>query len=98
MPAYFFVDILEITDENKMEEYRSKVVASVEQYNGRYVVLGGQYEQVEGDWCPKFPVMIEFADKDQVKRWYNSAEYREIKDLRIDGTRSNAVILEGLPT
>ncbi|MBD3297519.1 MAG: DUF1330 domain-containing protein [candidate division Zixibacteria bacterium] len=96
MPAYFFVDILEITDESKMEEYRSKVVETVQQYNGRYVVLGGQYEQVEGDWCPKFPVLIEFADKDQVKRWYNSPEYQAIVTSRLEGTRSNAVILEGL--
>lgn len=97
MPAYCLFDILEITDEDKFEEYRTKVFATVEQYNGRYLVIGGQYEKLEGDWSPVFPVVIEFPDKDQAKRWYDSAEYREIKDLRVDGTRSNGVVLEGLP-
>ena len=97
MPAYFMVDILEITDEDKMEEYRSNVVATVARYGGTYRVLGGQFEVVEGDWNPTFPVMIEFPTMEKLKEWYNSKEYGDIKELRLDGTQSNAVFFEGLP-
>ena len=96
MPAYFFVDVIEITNEDKLEEYRSKVVGTVEQYGGIYRVLGGQYEVVEGTWSPTFPVMIEFPSFEQAKTWYNSDEYRPLRKLRGEATRSNAVFLPGM--
>ena len=48
MSAYFFVDIHEFTDQEKMATYREGVFASVEKYSGRYLVLGGKCEIVEG--------------------------------------------------
>ena len=44
----FFVDIHEFTDQEKMATYREGVFASVEKYSGRYLVLGGKCEIVEG--------------------------------------------------
>ena len=96
MPAYCFFDVLKITDEDKLEEYRAQVFATVEKYKGRYVVLGGQYQCIEGDWSPVFPVLIEFPTLTLAKQWYNSDEYRPVRELRLAGTRTNAVIFEGL--
>ena len=50
---------------------------------------------VEGDWQPVYPVIVEFADGEQAQRWYSSPEYEPLKALRLAGTRSNAVFLEG---
>ena len=50
---------------------------------------------VEGDWQPVYPVIVEFADGEQARRWYSSPEYEPLKALRVAGTRSNAVFLEG---
>mgnify|MGYP003407604835 CR=1 FL=1 len=36
MAAYYFVDVLEITDQTKLAKYREGVFATVEQYGGRY--------------------------------------------------------------
>lgn len=58
--AYCIFDVLPGTDPQKMEAYRSRVFATVEQYGGRYVVLGGKFDVVEGDWRPVFLVIIEF--------------------------------------
>ena len=49
MPAYCFFDVREINDKEKLGDYRSKVFSTVEQYGGRYIVLGGQFEVIEGD-------------------------------------------------
>jgi uncharacterized protein (DUF1330 family)/SAM-dependent methyltransferase len=95
MPAYCFFDVREITDHAKVEQYLAGVFATVERYGGRYLVLGGNADLVEGDWQPVYPVIVEFADGTQARRWYESPEYAPLKALRVAGTRSNAVFLEG---
>ena len=95
MAAYYFVDVLEITDQAKLEKYREGVFATVELYGGRYVILGGKCEVVEGDWRPTFPVMIEFPSIEQAKRWYASQEYQPLLKLRLESTRGNALFIEG---
>lgn len=94
MSAYCFFDILEVTDAEKMETYRAGVVATVHQYGGRYVVIGGPLEVVEGHWRPAFPVMLEFPSLDAARRWYQSPEYEPLKALRLAATRGNAVFMD----
>lgn len=95
MPAYCFFDVLEVTDPEKLEEYRRGVLATVEQYGGRYLIVGGRCDVVEGQWRPVFPVLIEFPGLEQAHRWYDSEEYRGLKALRLAATRGNAVFIEG---
>lgn len=96
MAAYCLFDILEVTDPAKMEEYRSRVGAVVQHYGGRAVAVGGKADVVEGSFPLAFPVIIEFPSLEQAHRWYDSAEYRDLKALRLSATRSNAVFIEGL--
>ena len=96
MAAYCFFDILEVTDPDEMERYRSRVFTTVEKYGGRYLVIGGKTDVVEGDWRPVFPVIIEFANLEQARRWYDSEEYQELKAMRLSATKGNAVFIEGL--
>jgi uncharacterized protein (DUF1330 family) len=92
--AYCLFDIFEVIDAKKLEQYRAGVLATVKKYHGRYLVLGGICERVEGDWQPNFPVLIEFHSLSQAYAWYNSDEYKELKALRIAGSKSNAVFME----
>src|SRR5688500_401569 len=95
MPAYCFFDVRKITDDRKVAQYRPRVAATVEQYGGRYLVLGGKHEVVEGDWKPGFAVIVEFPSLEQAHRWYDSPEYRPLRALRLAGTECNAVFIEG---
>jgi uncharacterized protein (DUF1330 family) len=96
MAGYFLIDILEVSDAAKMEEYKKGVGAIVEKFGGRYLVVGGQADVVEGTWHPTFPVLIQFGSTEQARRWYDSEEYRELKALRLAASKGNAVFLEGL--
>lgn len=96
MSAYFLFDNLEITDAAKLEAYKAKASALVKKHNGRYAVLGGAVEKLEGDWQPNFPVMIEFPSAAQARAWYFSDDYRELKALRQSAGRFNAVLIDGL--
>ena len=95
MPAYCFFDVVEETDAVKMQEYRNRVFPVVAQYGGKYLVIGGPLEAVEGNWRPAFPVLIEFPSLEQAHRWYNSEEYRELKKLRLAATKGHAVFMAG---
>jgi uncharacterized protein (DUF1330 family) len=96
MPAYVIVDILQTTDEKKMEQYRAAVTGTVQKHGGRYICVGGPFEVKEGNWKPTFPVILEFPDLAAANRWYDSPEYTPLKALRLAATRGNMVFLQGL--
>jgi uncharacterized protein (DUF1330 family) len=95
MPAYFLVDVREIKDPTRVEEYRARVAPVVEKFGGRYLVTGGPFEVVEGEWRPVFPVLVEFPSMEQARRWYDSDDYRELKQLRLAATTGSGVFLTG---
>jgi uncharacterized protein (DUF1330 family) len=82
-------------DAVKMQEYKARVTPVVEKFGGRYLVIGGPFD-VEGSSAPVFPVMIQFPDMDQARRWYDSEEYGELKSLRLAATVSHATLMAGV--
>lgn len=95
MPAYLIADVT-VTDPETYDRYRRDVPASLEPYGGRFLVRGGAFEVVEGDWRPGRLVIIEFPDADARRRWYESDRYREIVRLRWQAATSNIVFVDGL--
>jgi len=95
MPAYFLVDIREIKDAPRMDEYRSRVARTVEKFGGRYLVRGGPFEVVEGTYHLVRIAMLEFPSMDLARNWYDSEEYRELKQMRLAATVSNGFFMTG---
>ena len=95
MSAYFIVDI-DIHDRAGLEEYRKQVPATITKYGGRFIVRGGKFEQLEGDWQPKRLVLLEFPSVEQARRWYDSEEYRPLKAMRLKASNSNLILVEGV--
>jgi uncharacterized protein (DUF1330 family) len=94
MSGYVIADV-EVTDPVQYEEYRRMVPASVAAYGGRFVVRGGAFEVLEGDWQPKRLVVLEFPSVEQARAWYDSEEYRAAKALRLRTANSSVVIVAG---
>lgn len=97
MAAYCLFDVREVTNPGLMDEYRAQVVATVEKHGGRYLVIGGRWETVEGGWRPAFPVMLEFPSLEAARTWYDSPDYAPLKAMRLAATRGDAVFMESLP-
>jgi len=95
MSAYFLVDIREVKDMAKMDEYRSHVAPTVEKFGGRYLVRGGPFEVVEGTYQPVRLAMLEFPSMEQARQWYDSEEYRELKKMRLAATLCNGFFMSG---
>ena len=96
MAAYYIVE-LDIQDEARYEEYRQKVPATIARFGGRYLVRGGRQETIEGDWRPKRIVLLEFPSVEQARRWYDSDDYRPLKELRRRTARGHIVLVDGVP-
>lgn len=94
MPAYVIAEV-EVTNPAGYETYRPLAGASVARYGGKFIVRGGSAELIEGTPPPARMVVIEFADIDAAKRWYNSPEYQEALKVRLANSRGRVLLVEG---
>jgi len=94
MPAYIVVEV-EVHDLQQYEDYKEMVPASLEAYDGHFIVRGGKVETLEGEWSPKRMVIVEFPSVEKAKAWWSSEEYAEAKALRQATARTQMIVVEG---
>ena len=95
MSAYVVIDVRS-TDEEKAARYRELSGPSVEQHGGRFLVRGGAFEVLEGDWQPQRLVVIEFANADAARAWYESDAYVEARQAREGAGTWRMVVVDGV--
>jgi uncharacterized protein (DUF1330 family) len=93
MSAYLVLQ-MEVTDAEKLAQYREIAAPIAQKYGGRYLARGGRMEMVEGNSPPRI-VIIEFPSTDAFRQFYDAPEYQGPKALRQSATRGTAFIVEG---
>ena len=91
MPAYVIANI-DVHDPDDYEAYEALSGPAADKYGGRFIARGGPVEPLEGGWEPKRIVILEFPDREAVRRWYDSPEYTEARAIR-ERTASTQMIL-----
>jgi uncharacterized protein (DUF1330 family) len=81
VPAYV-VAWLTVHDAEAMEPYRRDAPAILERYGGTYRAVGPGTEVLEGEWSADGLALLEFPTREAALRWYESAEYRPLRELR----------------
>jgi uncharacterized protein (DUF1330 family) len=76
-------------------EYLEKIDATLEPFEGRFVVHGDKGEVIEGDW-PGYLIVIEFPDRDRARGWYNSKSYHDILRLRLENSEGSVIFVDGV--
>lgn len=94
MAAYVIVEI-EITDPEAYKDYTKLTPATLEKYNGKFIVRGGNYESLEGNWKPDRIVLLEFPSLERAKEWWNSPEYTPAKSIRQKAANTKMIVVEG---
>ena len=51
---------------------------------------------IEGDWPNKRNIVIKFPSREKAMEWYNSEEYKPIRQIRHDNSDSNSIIVDGV--
>ncbi|HJR89390.1 MAG TPA: DUF1330 domain-containing protein [Aeromicrobium sp.] len=75
-----------VTDPDGMADYIPKAMETLAPYDPELLVLDEQAQVLEG--TPDFPrmVVIKFKSRSDAEAWYNSAEYGEVRPLRLAAT------------
>lgn len=94
MAAYLVYARHGTLDQASFNEYRQKVGPTIARFSGQVIVGSGRVEALEGEWSPESVTMIRFESKDQLMAWYNSPEYAPLKQLRIESSRGDMVVLD----
>jgi uncharacterized protein (DUF1330 family) len=95
MAVYFVVDVT-INDPQSYADYSKQVGPMVARAGGRFLVRGGETTMIEGDWQPQRFVVIEFADTEHFRAWYDSPEYSEVRTIRFKASTARAVLAQGV--
>ncbi|HYT37860.1 MAG TPA: DUF1330 domain-containing protein [Acidimicrobiia bacterium] len=94
MSAYVIVE-LEVTNPEEYAAYGQLAVASVARHGGRFVVRGGEFEVLEGEWSPRM-IVLEFESLDAARSWYHSDDYQECLPMRLRSSKGRMIAVEGL--
>lgn len=95
MAAYLVVDI-DVTNPAQFEEYKKLAPTAIAKYGGRYLIRGGAYESIEGDWKPQRLTVVEFESMDKAKAFYHSPEYQTAIKARKGAAKMNMLLVQGI--
>lgn len=95
-PAYAVAYLREVDFGPALVAYLEKIDATLDAFEGRFLVHGGELQPIEGQWDGTL-IVIQFPTRAAARDWYASPAYQEILPLRLDNTHSIAVIADGVP-
>ncbi|MFI7244390.1 DUF1330 domain-containing protein [Streptomyces qinglanensis] len=95
MTAYAIARLRNREIHTDLVTYVERIQASLDPYQGRFLVHGGAPEVVEGSWAGGVAV-IEFPDRETVRAWYDSPEYQELLPLRTAHIDGDVIIAQGV--
>ena len=94
--AYILVD-MQITDMAQYQQYMAQAPAAVAAAGGEYLVRGGAFEVLEGQWQPSRIAMLRFPSYPQAKAFYDGEMYQAARARRLGATQFfNMVLVEGV--
>ncbi len=94
MSAYMIVNV-DVKDPAAYEEYKTKVPALIRKHGGEYLVRGGKFVILEGDWKPTRLVLLRFPDLVSAQAFFADPEYHPLKALRQRISEGDIVVVEG---
>ncbi len=91
MAAYIIVGV-DVIDPEAYATYTRQVPATLEPHGGRFIVRGGEYDVLEGNWPAPRVVVLEFPTIKQANAWHESEAYQSILPIREQNARTHFMI------
>ena len=97
MPSTYLIVDMQIADLEQYKKYMAEAPAAVKAAGGEYLVRGGRFEVLEGDWTPARVAMLRFPSYEQAKAFYDGEMYRQARAQREGATQFfNMILVEGV--
>jgi uncharacterized protein (DUF1330 family) len=95
MSAYFVVNAT-VKDMDLLNEYIQGAAASGGIVPLKLLAMDNDAETVEGTPAGSRVVLLEFASKEDFRKWYDSPEYQSVVGKRFAATEGFAVLVNGM--
>jgi uncharacterized protein (DUF1330 family) len=95
MKAYAIVGE-NIHDQAMFDAYRKDVLPTLAPFRGEFVVRGGAFSVLEGEFPYQRLVMIAFPSRVEAEGWYRSDAYQKLLPLRLKSATGVFVIVDGV--
>lgn len=96
VPAYVISEVT-ILDQERVDAYRELAAASIQHYQGRYLVRGQMPDAVEGSWpSDQRMVIVEFPSMERARQWYASPEYARALEIRATALDRRLLFVDGI--
>ncbi len=99
MRAYLFIKT-KINDPEQYAKYVQSVRELASKWDSRYIVRSRPIEVLEGSpeqWGDYLLLVSEWPSAEVARAFWNSPEYREVRDLRANAGEVHVVLAEELP-
>lgn len=94
--AYIIVD-MKVSNPEQYKDYMAAAPAAVKAFGGEYLVRGGKFEVMEGNWQPARIAMLRFPSFEQAQAFYDDQMYRAARAKRAGATEFfNMILVEGV--
>lgn len=81
MPAYMIARI-NVTDPERYKNYIAATPAIIQKFGGKFIARGGETVTLEGERETRRIAVVEFPALDNIRQFYDSAEYKAAIKLR----------------
>ncbi len=93
--SYYFAANIKIKDKVGYKKYIDKADEVFAKFNGQYLAVDDKPKVIEGRWNYTRAVIIEFKSKSDFEKWYNSKEYQEILNYRLNNSDCDTILVKG---
>jgi len=94
--AVYIINNMSIHNRAEYDTYLRAFMGVFRKFNGEVLAAVDKPEPVEGEWPHDRTILLRFPSREEALRWSESPEYKTIAVHRLNGTKSNVVLLEGL--
>ena len=92
----YFVAQIRIIDPVEYEKYLDKFDDIFSRYKGEYLAIDESPVLLEGAWNYTKSVLIKFNSKKDFEDWYYSEDYQTILRHRLNSSKCDTILLEGV--
>ncbi len=95
MKKGYIIVRVSIHDPELFQKYPVLSTEVMKKYGGKYIIRGGKFKVVEGEWPVDRTTVVEFESFESAKKCYESIDYSKAMEIRQKSTKSDLILIEG---
>lgn len=95
MPGYAIGHLRNVRLNEEIVAYLKAIDATLEPYDGEFLIHGARADVMEGDWAGDL-IVIAFPTIEAARSWYASPAYQEIAPFRSRNADGDIILIDGV--